>query len=216
MTVQRKYGFENPFAVDPLVRQALRYCKGEKVLDVGCGEGADSVQFAQKGFSVAAIDSNRSYLKRLRAYVKDHKIKRMSITNSDVVSYRYPKNTFDVVSCILVICCMKRSEFERMLPRLKRSVRPGGIVIMSARNYMDPELREYRESATPVERNTFHANESCCKFIYFVERGRLRKAFEGFEILYYYEGYAPCKYHEHPRHGDSYIICRRPLGNNTR
>ena len=208
-----KYGFENPFVVDPLVRKALRYCKGERMLDVGCGEGADSVRFALKGFSVAAIDSNRTYLKRLRTYVKDHGIKGMSIRYGDAVNYRYPKNAFDVVSCILVICCMRRSECDRMLPALKKSVKPGGIVIMSARNFLDPELRDYRKTGPPVEPNTFRTKESCCKFIYFLEKGRLRKAFKGFEILFYKEGYGPCKYGEHPRHGDSTIICRRPSRN---
>ena len=97
-------------------------------------------------------------------------------------------------------------------PALKRAVRPGGTIVMSARNYLDPEFDEYRATEKMIEPGTFLFKEDCCRFIYFLEKDRLREAFDDFEVLYYYEGYAPCKYNEHPRHGDSYIICRRKSG----
>jgi hypothetical protein len=95
---------------------------------------------------------------------------------------------------------------------------PGGIIIMSARNYLDPEFNEYKLKEKMIEPNTFRNSEDCCpysrgvgagRYLYFIEKNRLRKLFNDFDVLYYYEGYAPCKYNEHPRHGDTYIICRR-------
>ncbi|MEK9136535.1 MAG: methyltransferase domain-containing protein [Bacteroidota bacterium] len=207
--LQKKYGFENPFVTDPLVRKAIRHCRGTHVLDVGCGEGADSVCYAKKGFTVTAIDQNAAYLKRLRAYRDDRKLSRLHIVRHNVVTHRYPRDEYDVVSCILVVCCMKKSEFETLVPKLKRTVRPGGIIIMSARNYLDPELHDYQNTARELEPNTFRHEKDCCTFVYFLEKGRLQEMFNDFRLLYCYEGYAPCKYHEHPRHGDSYIICQR-------
>lgn len=96
-----------------------------------------------------------------------------------------------------------------MLKPMKQSVKPGGIIIMSSRNYLDPELKDYTSTEKMIEPNTFRSKEDCCKFLYYIEKDRLKKVFEDFETLYYYEGYAPCKYNEHPKHGDSYIICRR-------
>ena len=208
--LKKKYGFENPFKPDPLVKKALHFLDGSgKLLDIGCGEGADSAFFAKKGFTVTAFDKNEIYLKRFRAYCKDNKLANVRILRHDAVGYSYRPNTYDVISCILVLCCMKRSEFEEMLKSLKHSVKLGGIMIMSSRNHLDPELNEYRSEEKMIEPNTFHSKENCCKFLYFIEKGRLREVFEDFEILYYFEGYTPCKYNEHPKHGDSYIICRR-------
>lgn len=208
--LEKKYRFENPFKVDPLVRKAVHYLNGGgRLLDVGCGEGADSAFFAKEGHQVTAIDKNDEYLKRFRAYRNDQKLSNISILRRDVITYRYPRNTYDVISCILVICCMKRSEFERILGLLKRSIKPGGIVVMSARNYLDPEMNDYQSTEKMIEPNTFRKKEDCCRFVYFVEKNRLREVFADFDILYYFEGFAPCKYGEHPKHGDSYIICRR-------
>ncbi len=204
-----KYGFENPFKTDPLVKRASRYCKGTKVLDVGCGEGADSVFFAKKGFTVTSIDMNRTFLSRFRAFRRDSGLSNVRILSQSALTYAYPASRYDVVLSILVLCCMKRSECERTVRLLKKSVKPGGIMIISARNYRDPERKDYMATERMVEPNTFKNRDTCAKHIYFIEKGRLRELFSDCEVLYYFEGYAPCKYNQHPKHGDSYLICRR-------
>lgn len=208
--LKKQFGFELPFKPDPLARKSLQYIKGKKrLLDTGCGEGPDSVFFAKKGFQVTAFDANGSYLKPFRKFRAHHNLSGITIQRRDAIKYRYPRNYYDVINCLLVICCMKRSEFAKILKPLKQSVKPGGVIIMSALNYLDPELNKYRSSQKMIELNTFRHKENCCRFTYFIEKGRLRKEFSDFEILYYFEGYVPCKYNEHPRHGVSNIICRR-------
>jgi len=211
--LKKKYGFENPFKPDPLSKKALRFLNsGKRLLDVGCGEGADSVFFAKRDFEVTAIDIKQDHLRRFRNYCSDQELSNITIQRRSAVTYRYPRSAYDAIICLLVVCCMRRSEFDSMLPALKRTVRPGGTIVMSARNYLDPEFDEYRATEKMIEPGTFLFKEDCCRFIYFLEKDRLREAFDDFEVLYYYEGYAPCKYNEHPRHGDSYIICRRKGG----
>lgn len=211
-TLRKKYGFENPFKPDPLVKKAMRHIKsGKCLLDIGCGEGADSVFFAEKGFQVVAIDHNNSYLSRFRAFQRDNQLSNISIRNCDVISYRYPRNYYDVINCLLVGCCMKRSEFEKMLVSIKKAVKLKGVIIMSLRNYLDPELEEYSSTAKMIEPNTYLNKEDCCKVQYFIEKGRLQDVLEDFEILYYHEGLVRDKYQEVPKHGDSHIICRRKV-----
>ncbi len=208
--LKKKYGFEYPFKPDPLARKALAYLKsGKQLLDAGCGEGADSVFYAKNGFHVIAIDNNEIYLNRLRAFRKDNNLSNISVRLRDVISYRYPLNSYDVINCLLVGCCMRKSDFENMLVPLKQSLKPEGIIIMSLRNYLDPEFKEYFGTEKMIEPNTYRKRGDCCKIRYFIEKGRLRELLSDFEILYYYEGLSPDKYGETSKHGDSYIICRR-------
>ena len=210
ISIKIKYGFEHPFKPDPLLKKALRYLtKGKRVLDIGCGEGADSVYFVKKGFRVTAIDNNKIYLSRLRAYINDNAVTNISTKYSDAIDSHYRQNFYDVINCLLVGCCMKRSDFERLLLTLKRTIKRRGIIIMSLRNYLDPEFTDFVSTERMIEPNTFRKREDCCKIRYFIEKNRLRESFADFEILYYYEGYAPDKYREVPKHGDSYIICKK-------
>lgn len=205
-----KYGFEYPFEPDPLVIKAMKYGQsGKKVLDVGCGEGADTVYFARHGFKVSAIDNNPVYLGRLRAFTKDNGLTSVTVRNGDVVSHRFRRSYYDILNCLLVGCCMMRSEFEQMLGTLKQTVRKDGILIMSLRNYLDPEYSDYVQTEHMIEPNTFRKREDCCKIRYYIEQGRLRMLLSDFEILHYYEGHVPDKYKETDIHGDSQIICRR-------
>lgn len=209
--VKKKYGFENPFKVDPLIRRAVKYLpRTGTLLDVGCGEGADSVHLARKGFAVTSLDRNGDYLRRLRRYCRSEEVPPISIRHRNVVTFGYPKDAYDVVISILALCCMKRSEAARVVRGIRGAVKPGGLVVLSARNHLDPEYADFRCEGCAVERNTYRNEDYACSFIYFLEENKLRDFFRGFRVLYYYEGFAPCKYGEHPKHGDSYIICRRP------
>ena len=208
--LKEEYGFERPYKPDALVEKAMPFLKnGKNLLDVGCGEGADSVFYVENGFNVVAIDNNKTYLNRLQAYKKDCNLTNLAIRNANVITYRYPRNHYDVVSCILVGCCMRRSEFERMLVSLKKTVKVNGIIVMSLRNYLDLEIEELPPSAKKIEPNTYLENGECCKIRYYIEKDRLKQHFKDFEILYYYEGLARDKYEEVSQHGDSYIICRK-------
>ncbi len=208
MTLKEKYGFENPFKTDPLLRRGIKYCNGTTALDMGCGEGADSVFLARRGYKVTAFDKNEIYIGRFQKYCSDDHLD-INIHLSDAMRFPFPRNKYDVIISMLVICCMKRSEFEFILPALKRSLKPGGVLIVSSRNELDPEFQEYASSNRPVEPNTFPSKENCCSFVYFIEKNRLREAFQDFNVLYYFEGKVSCKYGEHPSHNDSYTICQR-------
>ncbi|HUL44074.1 MAG TPA: class I SAM-dependent methyltransferase [Bacteroidota bacterium] len=209
-SIEKVYGFENPFKPDPLTRKAARFLrKPGCMLEVGCGEGADSVFFARRGWTVRSFDKNADQLRRFRRFRRDHRLSKITILNSDALRHRFEPNRFDAVLCILVLCCMKRSEFEALLGPLRNSVKLGGFIVASARNYLDPEFKKFRTSERMIERNTFKDPDECCRFLYFFEKDQMRRSFPDFEILHYREGHGPCKYGEHQFHGDSEIICRR-------
>ncbi|MCG2459386.1 methyltransferase domain-containing protein [Flavobacteriaceae bacterium F89] len=210
-SMKEKYGFEGPCKPDILSKRALPFLtNGKKLLDVGCGEGADSVFYAKNGFDVLALDHNNTYLNRLRAYKNDCNLSNLEIRNANVITYRYPRNHYDVVSCILVGCCMRRSEFEKMLVSLKKTVKMDGIIVMSLRNYLDLDIiDEFPPLTKEIEPNTYLNDGDCCTIQYYIEKDRLMSHFKNFEILYYYEGLVKDKYKEYPQHGDSYIICRK-------
>jgi len=61
---------------------------------------------------------------------------------------------------------MRRSEFEKMLLSIKQAVKPKGVIIMSLRNYLDPEFEEYSSTDEMIEPNTYFKKDACCEIRY--------------------------------------------------
>ena len=51
--------------------------------------------FAKKGFQVTAMDNNKIYLSRLRAFISDNELTNISIKYGDVIDYHYRQNYLD-------------------------------------------------------------------------------------------------------------------------
>jgi tellurite methyltransferase len=136
------------------------------VLDHGCGEGRDSVFFAEKGFAVTAVDGAASAvekLKRLSAEKGGHIAK---VCNVDVRTFDSDV-PFDIVlshNCIQFLGddCLPE------LRRLQRMTAPGGLTSVSA------FTRESEALAGQADLYRFDHNE-------------LKFRFEGWRLLIYGE-----------------------------
>ncbi len=66
-------------------------------LDLGCGNGRDSLYFARKGLKVTAIDWSKSGLDQLKKLVKIKKIKNLNIIEQNISELKIEPNSFDVI-----------------------------------------------------------------------------------------------------------------------
>jgi 2-polyprenyl-3-methyl-5-hydroxy-6-metoxy-1,4-benzoquinol methylase len=59
----------DPFGINPaeIVERILKYKSSGSVLDIGAGQGRNSLFLAKSGFSVEAIDSSEEGLKKTRS-----------------------------------------------------------------------------------------------------------------------------------------------------
>ncbi len=95
-------------------------------LDVACGEGADALWLAERGWSVTAVDVSRVALEHARARDAGQ---RVTWREADLTSWQ-PPGTFDLVT----------SHFLHLAPRdrpgfftqLAAAVRPGGTLLFVA------------------------------------------------------------------------------------
>src|SRR5688500_5333231 len=69
-----------------------------RALDLGCGEGADSVWLAESGWDVVAVDISDTALRRARAAAAAHGVlDRIDFQQHDL-SETFPDGKFDLVS----------------------------------------------------------------------------------------------------------------------
>src|SRR5437660_1167164 len=98
--------------VDPLFRPGMR------VLDLGCGTGADAAHYAERGVAVDAVDASAAMVERANARVG------LTARVLPVEAVGALSESFDgVLSNFGVLNCVETRQAEG----LRHVVRPGGI-----------------------------------------------------------------------------------------
>jgi len=112
------------------------------VLDVGCGEGADAIWLAGRGWAVTAIDISDVALRRARA-AADLAGVAVEWICGDAVQVTFPVGSFDLVS--MQYPALPKAAGDAAVGALLDSVRPGGL-LLAVYHDLDDEHREHMKS----------------------------------------------------------------------
>ena len=110
---------------------ARRWQRG-KLLNLGCGHGADFLPFKQ-GFELYGVDFSAEMLKFARKY--SHKFGfAVKLTLADVRQLPYPDETFDWAISVATYHHIKSGEQQAALNELGRVLKPGGEAFITVWN----------------------------------------------------------------------------------
>ena len=113
-----------------------------RVLDVGCGEGADAIWLAQRGWSVTAIDISEVAICRARE-ASDRAGACVEWICGDVLQTPFPACSFELVS--MQYPALPKAANEGGVRRLLDTVRPGGL-LLAVYHDLDDVHREHMKS----------------------------------------------------------------------
>jgi len=102
-----------------LVEKFLETCRGERIIDLGCGEGALVKVFQARGYNIIGMDLH---------YESEH-VRRGSILETGLEG-----GSFDLVLCMDVIEHLNFADQERALDEIARLLRPGGRLLLTVPN----------------------------------------------------------------------------------
>ncbi|HEX6351547.1 class I SAM-dependent methyltransferase [Actinophytocola sp.] len=102
-----------------------------QALDLGCGEGADALWLAGRGWLVTAVDISQVALERAAAMAGDAKV---SWTQADLTTFTPPAGSFDLVSALYFP--LPRTA-DKALDRLLAAVAPGGTLLVGSHDLAD-------------------------------------------------------------------------------
>lgn len=152
--------WEEVYAADPegytfgeepsqIARSALSFfrafggdCAHAHALDLGCGEGRDTVFLAGAGMQVTARDVSPTGLEKLqRLRVKQNVPgERVDAQLADVRDFAYPNETYDLALAANVYQFLSPDEAPGHIQRLQAATKPGGICAVGV---FSPAMREW-------------------------------------------------------------------------
>jgi len=108
----------------PAILNLLGNLRKKSLIDIGCGPGNYSVEFAKKGANVLGIDLSQKMLDKARNNAKMADVN-LTLQKADAHLIRCPDNSFDIAVIILAILN------EKIIKEAARVLKPGGLLLIS-------------------------------------------------------------------------------------
>ncbi|WP_018410370.1 SAM-dependent methyltransferase [Methyloversatilis thermotolerans] len=163
----RAVGKDYLFGTEPnrfLTSQAALIRPGQRALSVADGEGRNAVWLAQQGLDVTAIDLSTVAIEKAETLAAQRGVA-VDFVLADALCWIYPEDTFDLVVAIFIQFAAP-DERARLFDNLKRTLRPGGRIVLQG---YTPKQLEYRTGGPSAVDNLYTLS-------------LLRSAFDDFDI----------------------------------
>lgn len=152
-----------------------------KVLDLGTGCGRNSLFLSGIGYEVEAIDISEKNINEYTSKAKklnlDVKASVMDIRNFDIV-----ENEYSLIIVSWVLNFFKKSEIDSIIERIKKGLKPNGMVYFSAFSILDDYYIKNSDKACD-EKNTLYLDEYDCYRYYYNNSDEVLECFKGLETV---------------------------------
>jgi len=151
------------------------------VLDLGAGEGSNSLFFAQRGFSVDAVDISKTALERAKNRAESSNL-RIDFKVADLRNLDIPPSHYSLIIAKMVFQFLCVSDIKKVIQKCKDSLVTGGFIYMSVFSTEDPSLEFLRGESERLEKNTYF-NDRLGSPMHFFTLEEVRQHFTDFEII---------------------------------
>lgn len=122
---------------------------GHKLLDIGCGEGRDSIFFAQNGYQVTGFDFSSEGVKKSSARADQLGLS-IDFFQADINEYRL-QDSYDAIFASGALHYIPLLLREEIIASYKRSTNPGGIHALMVPIYkpflpLDPQADQLEQN----------------------------------------------------------------------
>lgn len=139
-------------------------------IDLACGTGRNALFLAEQGWTVTAVDASESAIKKLQERAAERGLHvNVQVADLTAPDFVLPNSAFDL---IVIAYYLQRDLFAELGPAL----RAGGVVLAIV------HIPEHGEQMTEKRASA----------------GELRRFFEGWQIVHYYEGPSRDPAHRRP------------------
>lgn len=147
-----------------------------KAVDIGAGEGRNSLFLASLGFKVTAIEPSIVGANKITSRANETNLQ-LQVINDDFVSVSKSLHDIGFVVALTSLEHMNYDYLCKAVNEIKRILAPGGYVYILVFTEDDPGFTKDLD----------HASECSCLIKYYFKKGELKEFFADFEILEYSE-----------------------------
>ena len=145
------------------------FLSGGSILDLGCGQGRDSLFLAKNDFLVTAIDSSEVAINQMKVKKNEFSLDNLELICGDISNLKIAKDKYDVIICRNVLNFLDKEKALEILYNIKSNAKIGSYIVIDVFTKNDPSFKGDN------------------KFTCYFEEQELLKKFLDFKIIYYLE-----------------------------
>jgi len=173
---KNRYGTEPcHFAIKSL--EWMKKIKGNKILELGCGEGKDSVFFAKNGYEVFSLDCSEKAIKSFEENIVKNDVKKLvhPILYDITIPLKFDDETFDVVFAHLSLHYFDDQTNTKIFTEIRRVLKVGGLLFVRVKSTEDQLYGKGKK----IEEDMFEFGH----IRHFFSKEYLMSKIKGFKIL---------------------------------
>lgn len=129
---QREWGkYPNEELIRFIAKNFFNIPKNErnklKVLELGCGQGANLWFLAREGFDVYGFDISESAIEKAKKALKEWNIKSVKLEVQDILDINYPDEFFDIIIDCSAVCNVSFSDHKKVYESVYRILKKEGV-----------------------------------------------------------------------------------------
>ena len=177
-----------------------------EALDLGSGEGRNSLLLAHYGYHVHAVDSSSQGIQKLEQYAHSQGLENIDGEVADVRTVQLTANFYDAIVAVTILDHVTEEEGHKVAESIIDAVKPGGFVFIEAFTVHDPAANAAREEHETI-------SETASFVQHYFDEGELANWFSKLETLKYEEFMKYDDSHGEPHyHGLARLIGKKPQG----
>jgi len=163
-------------------------------LDVGCGQGRNTLFLARRKITVHALDPSNEAVSAVKVAAETEGLAIRTILGGFEDLEQEPDG-YGAILVFGVIPDLRREQVTPLVAAIERALAPTGLLFITAFGTWDPAFEDHQTEWAEDAENSFCSLDGVVRT--YLEPGELVALFPNFEVIHSWEGLGP----EH-RHGD--------------
>ena len=167
------------------LKRYLNLIPGNEVLDLGIGQGRNSIPLVELGYNVTGVDYSTKCLE-----ICKNNCPKLNLVQTDIRTFPIEKNKYDLISSRFVLHFFHKDDSYKIIKNIKENLKLNGLVYIYVFSLEDPHLIRHTNSQDfeVLENNILH-NTVNDTYVSFFTKDEILNLFSDFKTISIAEEY---------------------------